>query len=67
MCPYCNETQQYTDPNLQVRCVRCFNHVDGTPGIPIGRLQDLDAPMLIHLADGTTKTYAGAFTHWDRA
>jgi hypothetical protein len=55
MCPYCGDTQQYTDPNMQVRCIRCFNHVPGTPGTPIGRMQDLDAPMIIG-----TRTYPNA-------
>lgn len=57
-CPYCQETSQYTDPNLQVRCLNCFNHVSGTPSTPIGRLQDLDAPMIIILNNGGTAVYS---------
>lgn len=46
-CPYCNSTLRYTDPKYQVRCTHCFNHLDGEPDTPIGRMQDLEAPMVI--------------------
>ena len=59
-CPYCGDTRQYTDPLLNVRCTRCFNHVAGTATTPIGAVQDLDAPMTIG-----THVYPGAFTHYD--
>lgn len=48
-CPHCgNTTATYTDPQLQVRCTTCFNHMAGTPGTPIGRMIDTDAPMTIN-------------------
>jgi hypothetical protein len=57
-CPHCaNTTATYTDPQLQVRCTVCFNHMDGTAGTPIGRMIDTTAPITIVLADGTTKAY----------
>lgn len=46
-CPHCGDTRQYTDPNHQVRCLTCFNHLPGTPGTPNGAIQDLNAPMTI--------------------
>jgi hypothetical protein len=47
-CPHCGNTTRYTDPNMVVRCTRCFNHTnDQAPGEPIGELQDLDAPIAI--------------------
>lgn len=39
-CPYCGRDVRYTDPQFQVRCVGCFNHVAGTAGPPIGRMLD---------------------------
>jgi hypothetical protein len=51
---------------LQVRCSRCFNVLnDEAASTPIGRVQDLTAPMTIQ---GTTGTYVyhGAFTRYDR-
>jgi hypothetical protein len=54
-CPYCGTTTRYTDPALQVRCTTCFNPLnDQAPGTPIGRYEDLDAPMVI---TGTTGTH----------
>jgi hypothetical protein len=48
LCPYCgNTTPTYTDPRLQVRCTVCFNYLQGTPGTPIGRMIDTEAPMVI--------------------
>ena len=62
VCPHCNAgTATYTDPNLQVRCTTCFNHRTGTPGTPIGRNIDLDAPMTIG-----THTYPNATTQLDQ-
>jgi tRNA(Ile2) C34 agmatinyltransferase TiaS len=46
-CPYCGSTLRYTDPQLQVRCTNCFQHLDGEPDTPIGRMQDLEAPTVI--------------------
>lgn len=54
-CPHCGRTQRYTDPNLQVRCVGCFNVInDQAPSTPIGTMIDTEAPMTIQ---GTTRTY----------
>lgn len=47
-CPYCGSTLRYTDPQYQVRCTTCFNHLDGEPDAPMGRIQDLEAPVVIH-------------------
>ena len=48
-CPHCQRLERYTDPQLQVRCVGCFNVLnDQAPGTPIGAIQDLDAPMVVH-------------------
>jgi hypothetical protein len=47
-CPHCGRTDRYTDPLGNVRCTGCFNHVPGSPAPPIGQVQDLDAPMVIH-------------------
>jgi hypothetical protein len=65
-CPHDGNTTRYTDPLGQVRCPRCFNVLnDEAAGTPIGRVQDLTAPMTIQ---GTTGTYVyhGAFTRYDR-
>jgi hypothetical protein len=54
-CPYDGNTARYTDPLLQVRCPTCFNVLNDEPaGTPIGRTQDLEAPMTIQ---GTATTY----------
>jgi len=47
-CRHCGDTNRYTDPLLQVRCPRCLNVLnDQAPGTPMGRMQDLEAPMQI--------------------
>jgi hypothetical protein len=54
-CPHDGNTARYTDPLLQVRCPTCFNVLnDEAAGTPIGRTQDLEAPMTIQ---GTATTY----------
>jgi ribosomal protein S27E len=46
-CPYCGRQDTYTDPQYQVRCTGCFNHVAGTAGEPIGAMVNLYEPMVI--------------------
>jgi hypothetical protein len=58
-CPFCGDPRTYTDPQPQLRCVRCFNHVPGTAGVPNGRMQDTDAAMTVagHVYPNATGTY----------
>jgi hypothetical protein len=61
-CPHDGSTQRYTDPLLQVRCKVCFDvRNDEAAGTPMGRVQDLSAPMVIG-----SHVYHGAFTRYDR-
>lgn len=63
-CPYCRQAGRYTDPALQVRCAGCFNILnDQAPGTPIGRYQDLNAPMVI----GTHAYQQPITTKWSRS